>query len=122
MPPELRAIQEQIAAGSTARDHRKAIRERLSAIAELFRIPRYRPHENGDARIADGMTGGAPARRDKARAEGGPSGGQGGSQDNLYSLFERPNPTLNTAAAAISGRRSWAGWGLDPMGGVAPES
>ena len=90
MPDELRAFQEEIAVGATSRDHAKAIRERLSTIADLFRIPRYRPDADGAAEADDPATGGTSAERDTpTRNRGGRPGGGGGTNGNLYSLFER---------------------------------
>ena len=90
MPKELRAFQEEIAQGSTARDHREAIRERLRTIRELFQIPRYRAQEGGELSVEEPNTGGEPATRNRTcRRRGGPTGTDGGTQGNLYSLFER---------------------------------
>lgn len=90
MPAELRAFQEEIAAGANSRDHDKTIRERLSAIADLFRIPRYRPAPDGATEVDDSTTGGTSAERDTPTTQRRkPSGGPGGTAGNLYSLFER---------------------------------
>ncbi len=90
MPDELRAFQEEIAQGASTRDHRKAIRERLSRIADLFHIPRYKAIDEGSASAEEPTTGGQPATKEPGPTRpGGPPGTSGGTQGNLYSLFER---------------------------------
>lgn len=89
MPAELRAFQEEIAAGSQHRDHSASVRERLADVAELFQIPRYRPHPNGSRTVDERNAGGAAGDEEH---EPGPKehrqrtrGGRGG---NVYALFE----------------------------------
>lgn len=102
MPAELRAFQEEIAAGAQSRDHDKTIRERLGAIADLFRIPRYRPAPDGRAEVDEPTTGGASAERDMPTTRRhNKSGGPGGTAGNLYSLFERP---LGHPASPVASR------------------
>src|SRR5258708_11207463 len=43
LPQQISDLMEEVASGSTASDHRQAIRERLQQIRGLFRITRYRP-------------------------------------------------------------------------------
>ncbi len=47
MPDELVAYQDQIGQNSDQTDHRKAIRERLKSVSELFRFGRYKPSKDG---------------------------------------------------------------------------
>jgi hypothetical protein len=90
MPEELRAFQEAIAAGSSSKDHRKAIRERLAQIAELFRIPRYRPARAGERELDEPSVGGAPAERKQRKRRTAKPGTSGGKTGNVYALFQRP--------------------------------
>ena len=67
MPAEIRALIEQ-EAGAGARDYRKAIRERLEAIRELFKIPRYKAVPAGEPEMDEPTTGHARQRdRDRNR-------------------------------------------------------
>ena len=90
MPDELGAYMDEI--GLTARhsDHRKAIRERLDTIRDLFRFGRYRPKPSGIHRIPEdhdnaGGIAGPDTPREKEGASGG--GGHGGRKGDVYALF-----------------------------------
>jgi hypothetical protein len=90
MPAELRGFQEEIASGSSAKDHRAAIRERLSKVRELFKITRYRPNPDGHEQLGRPNLGGKPATRsDQPQRPGGSPGGGGGRTGNVYALFEK---------------------------------
>jgi hypothetical protein len=94
MPPELRAFQEEIAAGSRSRDHSKAIRERLEALRDLFRISRYKPTPNGEQELDERNIGGKPRERNKqTKKSKRPSGTEGGRAGSVYALFERRGGT-----------------------------
>lgn len=90
MPPELRAFQEEIAAGSRHRDHSAAVRERLADIADLFKIPRYRPEPEGSKIADEANFGGSPGEQEQQTAEKKPSKPRqrGGTGGNVYALFE----------------------------------
>lgn len=90
MPQELRDYQDDIGAAANQTDHRKAIRERLKSVRELFRFGRYRPKAGGAFSSTPGEnTGGATdSVEEKAIKEASsPSGSRGGSQGDIYSLF-----------------------------------
>jgi hypothetical protein len=94
MPDAIRALIEE-AAGTTARDYRKAIRERLEAIRDLFKVPRYKAVPTGLLEMEDPTTGHARERdtdrdRDRTRKRQsrpwtGPAAG------NVYALMLRPD-------------------------------
>lgn len=89
MPDELRVFQEEIAAGSTHRDHSATVRERLADVAELFQIPRYKPADQGDRRVEEANLGGQAGmteRPKRTRKPGGPT--SGGTAGNVYALFD----------------------------------
>ena len=89
MPEELRAFQEAIASGSSSKDHRKAIRERLAQVAELFHIPRYRPADADERELDDPNVGGEPVRSRQRKRKTGRPGTRGGQTGNVYALFQR---------------------------------
>jgi hypothetical protein len=86
MPDELVSYQDQIGLRTDHTDHRKAIRERLNTIRELFRFGRYRPHKDGKFYIdASGSNaGGAASKSNGTNEESSPTGGK---QGDIYSLF-----------------------------------
>src|SRR5437773_2320922 len=51
---------EEIASGSSTKDHRAAIRERRSELRDLFAITRYRPNPEGLERVDHPNAGGTP--------------------------------------------------------------
>lgn len=90
MPDELREYQDDIGKAASNTDHRKAIRERLKSIQELFRFGRYRPKTSGTYKsLAGENAGGVSDEADeKAKKEASsPSGTRGGSRGDVYSLF-----------------------------------
>ena len=90
LPDQIKQMIEDLAAGSTAQDHRKAIRERLKQLEELFRLSRYRPSASGkfsvDPRI---RSGGAPTPGGSGQSQHGRSGGKGkgGRSGNVHNLY-----------------------------------
>lgn len=90
MPQELRDYQDEVGSAASQTDHRKAIRERLKTIQDLFRFGRYRPRSGGIHKALPGEnTGGTTAEEsEKVRREASsPSGGRGASRGDIYSLF-----------------------------------
>jgi hypothetical protein len=90
MPQELRDYQDEIGAAANQTDHRRAIRERLKAVKDLFRFGRYRPNAGGTHKAsASENTGGSGSDSDeRAKKEASaPSGPRGGSKGDIYSLF-----------------------------------
>jgi hypothetical protein len=93
MPEEIRALIEQ-EAGTGARDYRQAIRERLEAIRELFKVPRYKAVPAGELEMDEPTTGHARQRdrdrnrRRRARQRGTLTGPAAG---NLYALMLHPD-------------------------------
>ena len=89
MPTELRDYQDEVGLASVGTDNRKAIRDRLKTIQELFRFGRYRIRPGGiyQAKPSEN-TGGSAGSDDKAKQEASsPSGRKGGSRGDIYSLF-----------------------------------
>jgi hypothetical protein len=90
MPVELRDYQDAIGAAANQTDHRKAIRERLKSVRELFKFGRYRPRAGGPYRINPGENsgGGSSDRTDRGSASGDGSGGTRSRRNgDIYSLF-----------------------------------
>lgn len=89
MPDELVAYQDQIGQSSDQTDHRKAIRERLKSVSELFRFGRYKPSKDGKYNVLppSSNTGGASAAGGSTGQSASTGGGGGGKQGDLYSLF-----------------------------------
>src|SRR5205823_6116316 len=66
MPKEIKALMEEVTAGSSSEDHRQAIRERLRQIKELLHISRYRPTQTGKQMVDLGhLQGGGSGREAK---------------------------------------------------------
>ena len=90
-PSEIADLMDEITSGSSASDHKQAIRERLKQIRELFRLSRYRPTPRGDKLVDDTLaTAGGKRKSDGAsdtseRQTSG--GGRGGRAGNVYALF-----------------------------------
>jgi len=91
LPPGIRELEEEIAAGSTRDDHRASIIDRLRPLRHLFRLSRYRPTDRGRERLGPPETGGGPAKQDRDRREESSSGGDGGTSGNVYALFQAPD-------------------------------
>ena len=89
LPEEIKGLQEEVVAGSTSKDHKQAIKERLNQIRELFRISRYRRTPEGTIGIMASADGGVPDREDITipRTGTGRSGGTGGRAGDIYALF-----------------------------------
>ena len=79
MPPPIKAMMDEIASGSGAKDHREAIKQRLKAIAALFRLTRYRRTPGGSVET-DGNGGGS-------RSSGGGGNGGGGRHTGSGDLY-----------------------------------
>jgi len=105
MPAELRAFQEEIAAGSQHHDHSASVRKRLADVAELFQIPRYRPESSGDRTADESNAGGAAGdqNQEEARTERASPRSHGGRGGNVYALFEdeRGTPAEEVNAQAL---------------------
>ena len=89
MPDELEEYQDQIGLKADHTDYRKAIRERLKTIRELFRFGRYKPSKDGKYNVLppSSNTGGDPAQTGGGGAGTATGGGRGGKQGDVYSLF-----------------------------------
>lgn len=89
MPEQIKDLMEEVTSGSTASDHKQAIKERLKQIRDLMRISRYRPARNGAVTVTPETTvGGHPRATDEPRNESSSrSGGRGGRAGGIYSLF-----------------------------------
>lgn len=89
-PAEIKALMEEITAGSSSGDHRSAYKERLNQVRELLRnLSRYRRVKSGDLKVAGSTAGGSANDKDKdvASDSGGRSGGRGGRAGSIYALF-----------------------------------
>lgn len=89
MPDELRALQEEISAQGSEKDHRKAILERLKQIHDLLRFCRFQPADRGKSSIdpEDLLEGGEPSRQDGSANGAAPAGRKGGRAGELYAMF-----------------------------------
>lgn len=94
MPQELRDYQDEIGSASNQTDHKKAIRERLKSIRELFHFGRYRPKVGGAFKIAgaDNTGGQSSETEERAKSEAtAPSGSRTKSRGDIYALFAEEN-------------------------------
>jgi hypothetical protein len=88
MPDQIKALMEEITAGSSSHDHRAAIKERLRAIRDLFKVSRYRPTSTGKLHVVEETAGGSARTNETERgATGRASGGRGGRAGGVYALF-----------------------------------
>ncbi|HEX8706811.1 MAG TPA: ATP-binding protein [Pyrinomonadaceae bacterium] len=91
MPKEISELVKESAAGSSAEDHAKSIRERLQQIIDLYKLSRYRPSPNGSLMIdMDALArGGRLGSSDDyaPRTGGGTSGTKGGAAGGAYSAY-----------------------------------
>lgn len=89
MPQELRDYQDEIGQAANQTDHRKAIRERLKTIQELFRFGRYKPRPGGlNSALPGASAGGTDGEAiDRPKKESSSSGTRGGRRGDIYSLF-----------------------------------
>jgi Histidine kinase-, DNA gyrase B-, and HSP90-like ATPase len=90
MPEAIKQLMEEIAAGSSASDHSKSIRERLKQIMDLFKVSRYRPIPSGELLIDESRItrGGQPQHRGGGSGgSGGSTGKKGGTAGGVYSVF-----------------------------------
>jgi hypothetical protein len=86
------------------RDHSQTVRERLAVVADLFRIPRYRPDPDGPHEADKPNLGGQPGIEELDEDDTGRrSRARGGSAGNVYALFERPQgpPAAEVAAQTL---------------------
>lgn len=90
MPQELRDYQDDIGSAANQTDHKKAIRERLKSVRELFRFGRYRNRPAGDYRANPGENAGGRADESDEQTRGANSsstGRKGGTRGDIYALF-----------------------------------
>jgi hypothetical protein len=89
MPEELAAYQDQIGQKVDQTDHRKAIRDRLKTIRELFRFGRYKLAMDGKFKVVKPgfNAGGSPDSRESSPSGTAAGGGRGGKTGDIYSLF-----------------------------------
>jgi hypothetical protein len=89
MPEELAEFQDEIGLLSKQGDHKKAIRERLKTIRELFRFGRYRPSKNGKYSVSDtneSSKSNPPTTTNENNNNSGSRGSKSRKGD-IYSLF-----------------------------------
>jgi hypothetical protein len=91
MPKPIAELVDSVAAAASGSDHKQTIRERLKAIADLFRFSRYRPTPKGKLFLDgdSGVAGGRPKSRGEQASDTGDNepGGKGGRAGDVYSLF-----------------------------------
>jgi hypothetical protein len=88
MPEEIKALMEEITAGASTNDHRAAIKERLRAVRDLFKVSRYRPTSAGKLHVVEETAGGSPRESEAERGKAArSSGGRGGRAGGIYALF-----------------------------------
>jgi hypothetical protein len=90
LPEEINDLMEEVTAGSTSRDHKQAIKDRLKQIRDLFRISRYRRTPSGDLSVAQntaGEDGGDKDTSKKPLKGGSGKGRRGGRPGDIYALF-----------------------------------
>jgi hypothetical protein len=90
LPEEIQDLMEEVTAGSTSRDHKQAIKDRLKQIRDLFKISRYRRTPTGDLSVAQDTAGGNQVSdkdtTGESRKGSGKSRGRGRAGD-IYALF-----------------------------------
>lgn len=81
----------EVAAGSSASDHTKTIRERLKQLMDLYKVSRYRLTPTGDLLVDPRQSrGGQPNRTETTVHTGsGARGGKGGTAGGVYSVFQK---------------------------------
>jgi hypothetical protein len=91
MPQPIAELVDRVAAAASGSDHKQTIRERLKAIADLFKFSRYRPTPKGKLLLdaENNISGGKPKTRGDRPTETAESdpGGKGGRAGDVYSLF-----------------------------------
>ncbi len=86
MPQEIKDMMEEVAAGIPDDDHRKAIRDRLKSIRDLFQLSRYKPTLGGTVTVNPASTT-VGGQRGTGNGGSGPStggGNRGGRTGNIY--------------------------------------
>src|ERR1039457_2272532 len=91
MPRPIAELVDRVAAAASGSDHKQTIRERLKAIADLFKFSRYRPTPKGKLLLDsdNGFEGGKAkihGERTTETVESDP-GDKGGRAGDIYSLF-----------------------------------
>ena len=90
LPEEIKDLMEEVTAGSTSRDHKQAIKDRLKQIRDLFKLSRYRRTPTGDLSVAQDTPGGDQSSdkdtTNKSRKGSGKSRRRGRAGD-IYALF-----------------------------------
>jgi hypothetical protein len=90
LPEEINDLMEEVTAGSTSRDHKQAIKDRLKQIRDLFRISRYRRTPSGDLSVAQNTAGGEQDDENttkEPRKGDSRKGHKGGRPGDIYALF-----------------------------------
>ena len=95
MPKPIQDLMEEVAAGSSSKDHTQTVWERLKQIRDLLKLSKYRPGPSGDLLIDSestipygsgrGETSGMAAK-EPTDSQGGATGAPKQTQD-FYSLF-----------------------------------
>lgn len=90
IPRDISELVDRVAAAASGSDHKQTIKERLKAIADLFKFSRYRPTPKGKLLLeAENGVAGGKARKGQTTVDGGEKepGGKGGRAGDIYSLF-----------------------------------
>jgi hypothetical protein len=111
MPDELEAFQNEIGLKAQHSDHKLAIRERLKAVAELFKFGRYRPAPAGKYSVGEATENSGGTSEEGSVKHGGKVGQQGGSggrRGDIYSLFtEEGGQPADLINNPVEPERSW---------------
>jgi hypothetical protein len=89
LPEDINILIDEVASGSSYKDHSQTIRERLKQIMDLFKVSRYRPTPNGSVAIDELsiVRGGEPSQRNSQTTGSGSSGSGGGTVGGTYAAF-----------------------------------
>ncbi len=103
MPDAIQDLMETILSGSTTKDHRDAIKERLKSIKRLFKMTRYRRTVKGEVLTDGTVSGGLSNRVGTARSRGksGGSGGGGASGDTYGALLASTGDPANPVSPLL---------------------
>lgn len=110
MPSELADYQNDIGSVAGNGDYRRAIKERLKTVQDLFRFGRYRPSEGGRfTAVPTENSGGSAVRAGNSQSGGsGNGGGRGGRRGDMYALFaENEGEAANFVALSNEPECRW---------------
>jgi hypothetical protein len=101
MPPEITQMMEEVAAGAASDDHRKAIRDRLQGIQDLFRLSRYRPTPSGSVTV-DPLLTTIGGRRSVTGTDGGARSDSGRAAGRTGNVYAKHRAARGDAATEVN--------------------